>query len=129
MLATPPLYLLQEMKKWVEDFLKQNVKVAPLLEIRDPSRWVEKATVERKLLSSVLYELAKMFAASSANASVNVSRKLVFDAFWSYFPNFPLFEQQVCAFKGNRLSFKLMCNSIFSSAVSSSTHRLKATSK
>ena len=121
--------LLQEQKTWVEEFLTQNVKVAPLIDIRDPSRFVEKTSVERKLLSSLLYELAKKFAASNISGSINISRKPVFDAFWGFFLNFHPFEQHLCDFKGKCINFKLMCNNIFSTAVSYSYHRMKAASK
>ena len=119
--------LLQEQKTWVEEFLTQNVKVAPLIDIRDPSRFVEKTSVERKLLSSLLYELAKTFAAS--NNAATVSRKPVFHAFWAFFPNFHQFEQHLFEFKGKNMTFKLMCNDIFSSAVSYLNHRMKAAVK
>ena len=123
------LSLLQDLTIWAQQILKQNLKVVPLLDIRDPSRFVEKTSVERKLLSSLLYELAKRFAASNISGSINISRKPVFDAFWGFFLNFHPFEQHLCDFKGKCINFKLMCNNIFSTAVSYSYHRMKAASK
>ena len=99
--------------------------MGPLLAISDSACLVEKTTVERKLLSSLLYDLAKAFAASTLARSSNVDRKLAFEALWSSLPNFHPFENQSCVFKEKRIPFKIMCSNVFSTAVSYSYHRMK----
>jgi len=88
---------------------------------------VEKTTVERKLLSSLLYDLAKAFTSSTiaGTASINVDRKLAFEALWAFLPNFHPYENQSCVFKKEPKPFKIMCSNIFSGFVSDSNHRMK----
>ena len=116
---------LQAMVVWVQRFLKENKKIGPLLEITHPMGFVHKTCVERKVLSSLIYELAKKFAASSFSSS---GRRIAFDTLWSFFPNFHAFERHPCAYKDRQVFFKIMCNNMFSTAVSYSYNRMSKNS-
>ena len=110
---------------WVTSFMETNKKVAPLLKISQPLAFVEKARVERKLLSSLINELAKSFG-SDYPVSMSPYRRKAFDAMWSFFDNFRQFEQYPCVYKDNNsVGFNTMCYHMFTTAVSATYNRLK----
>lgn len=112
--------------RWVHAFLSSNPKVSPVREITSPEGFVDKNALPRKLLSSLIYDMAKQYAVS--NIRNNVSRKEVFDAFWGFFFNLHAFEKHSCSFKEKPLSLKMMCNHMFSTAVSYSLNRMTKSS-
>ena len=71
---------------WVQNFLKDNLKFEPLREISTSSGFIEKDTTERRLLSSLLNDLGKQFVYSDYHLENQIDRKLVFNAFWAFFP-------------------------------------------
>ena len=118
------------MAAWVHGFLKDNMKVQPLQGISTSSGFIEKNAVQRKLLSSLVYDLGKRFAISNFHSQNQVSRKLAFEALWAFFPNFHEFENHLCSFKEKQVSLKTMCSRMFSTSVSYSINRMmKSASK
>ena len=117
----------QAMVAWVHGVLKDNVKVQPLQEISSSCGFIEKTTVQRKLLSSLIYDLAKQFAISSFDSRND--RKLAFNVFWAFFPNFDGFENDLCSFKEEQVSFKNMCSKIFTTNVSYTLNRMMKIAK
>ena len=109
---------------WVQNFLKDNLKFEPLREISTSSGFMEKDTTERRLLSSLLNDLGKQFVYSDYHLENQIDRKLVFNAFWAFFPRFDEFEKDLCSFKEKLVSFKTMCVSIFSTSVSVNISRV-----
>ena len=116
------------MISWSYDFLQSNRKVGPLKMLGDPSALVDKTSVERKVLSSLINEMAKEITRKFP-PDVKFCRKKAFDAVWTVLDNIQPFQQHPCLYKDKMVPLSVMCYDMFTTAVSCSYHRLKKMQK
>ena len=91
----------------------QSDKVVALLDVADPRGFRDKSSIERKLLSSCLYDLAKEYLVRSPS----LDHKVVFKAFWSLCVNLHPFENQFCPYKSRESTLKALSCAVFTSVV------------
>ena len=73
----------------------------------------DKFSLERKLLSSCLYDFAKSYLARFSA----VAHKTAFQSFWSFCQNLHPFENQFCAYKNREATLKALACAVFTSVV------------
>ena len=114
----------QSLDSLVSQFLEGNAKVTPLMTM-DPSVFVGKDALERKILSAMFSDLAKVFIAQYPVSEISW-RKRVFDLLWSKFVKFQTFEDDPCEYKErSNVKFKRMCYQIFTTSISFGYNRKK----
>ena len=91
----------------------QSDKVVALLDVADPRGFQDKSSIERKLLSSCLYDFAKEYCARFSF----IAHKTAFQAFWNRCVNLHPFENQFCPYKSRESTLKALSCAIFTSVV------------
>ena len=114
----------QGMIVWIHEMMRSNPKVTTLQQLVSPSGLVDKTSLERRVLSSLMNELAKQFTLRFF-PSMQVSRRKAFDVVWSTFDNFLPFAQHPCVYKDKMLPLNSMCYDMFTTAISCTYSRLK----
>jgi len=119
------LQLKSEMSVWLsDDFIPGNKKIAALQEITNISCFLSKESVERKLLSSVCYDLGKQHYWKFYPRIQSV--KPLFELFWTSFPNFASFQFVYVPYKpAQNYTFKSMCVDYANKAVASVRYKQK----
>ena len=113
---------------WCIEFLQSNIKVESLRHLSDPSVLVDKMSVERKVLSSLINELAKELTGRFP-PDVDFDRKKAFGTLWTVLDNIQPFMQHSCLYKDRMVTLSAMCYSMFTTAVSCAYHRIKKMNK
>jgi len=114
-----------EMSVWLsDDFIPGNKKIAALQEITDINCFTSKQSLERKLLSSVCYDLGKQHFWKFYPRIHSV--KPLFELFWTNFPNFASFQFDHVPYKpAQNYTFKSMCIDYANKAFTSVRNRQK----
>ena len=97
------------------EFFPNNIKIEALKKVDNGDCFLEKNTVERKLISSLCYDFGKEFPHQFLAS--NSSKKRLFCLLWNELPNLHPYKMMTIPHKNRQVSFKAACYDIVSSTI------------